>query len=975
MAKSDPVGKINERADGAVWAKDANMDWKQIRDGNKAGRSAAAPAVGAPSPGVAPAGAPGDEANPNPWTVHQKKYGLDGHLPDPTMHPQHVNIDVEGDIDTKPVMSWVDAVGVPRNSYTTAFHRHRSLAQREKIKKIGTDVFRTAHAKLKAGMVTAGTPKERDAHAAAFIHLVGGHRISDILGMHAMHVATTMPHQGGEAPDSGQELVPTEVSKSSSEDPNSQFRSHMVLQHPHGHLYPASHHDEGLADHLRNRVNERASAPSLFEADEKGVRKALDGAGLEGVDEATIRHHAVMHMAADKLSKLAPVSLELDYATGMAQLIANLQQVSDEIGENFGHDPAPEGMSYVPPVLVAAYVEESGGAKHWPKVFRRTAAPEAEKQEVEKSVCTSPNEATRSSSAAFPTTSEPSDKTSPSSPEISLPLPRTPTPSPQSSSTAAPDQPAPPSQEQPQEVSKAAEPVIVPVRTNDDNSIFSGAKVAILPPKVKRAEYPFTGYVCFQGLDIDIENEEGSYREGQDKDGHKWRCYMHAHYGEFRKGEGTDGDKLDAYVGPYADSPLVVVIRQVNPNTKAYDEDKVMLGFLTVDAAVETYKKQYDKPGFYGGCDIMSIGEFHRWMDKRGKRGDPVEGPVSTPDQPVLVRHANEGDERLRSHLHQMLGTQYPSPVTALRKKLAEKALGKAVGRARAGSLSITELEKAHKAYKNGDYRECCQILVTKSVGAGSAGSTGSTGSTGATTQKAGRRAEAGAGGGKPGPEGVPVGTITVLSDGTKEQKIGPHEWRRMGEGGDSIKKPEKAKAESGGSKSPTIDVAMDELQRLRQRRATAGTQELRLELDEQIEALRKRISKLKRGFGKTSDSSQARQRSQQGQSASRAPRDKRPEREESTKELAKSIRSATALHTAAQPDGLIPWFEERERDAAAELDDFLASQPSVEVALINLSKATPELLVHITALARQHGPSGLKNYIAVRIGGNRGAS
>ncbi len=337
MAKSDPVGQINERADGAVWAKAANMDWKQIRDGNKASGGGAAPAMGA----VPMAGASAVQGDANPWSVHQKKYGLDGHLPDPTMHPQHVNIDAEGDIDTKPVMSWVDAVGVPRNSYTSAFHRHRALAHREKIKKATTSAFRTAHAKLKAGMVTAATPKERDAHAVAFIHLTGGHRISDILGMHAMHVATTLPHQGGETPDSGEEMTPTEVAKSSSGDPNSQFRSHMILQHPHGHLYPASHHDAGLADHLRNRVTERAGAPGLFEAGPADVRKALDGAGLEGVDESTIRHHAAMHQAADKLSKLPPVSLEQDYGSGMSQLIANLQQVSDEIGTNFGSSVRP----------------------------------------------------------------------------------------------------------------------------------------------------------------------------------------------------------------------------------------------------------------------------------------------------------------------------------------------------------------------------------------------------------------------------------------------------------------------------------------------------------------------------------------------------------------------------------------------------------------------------------------------------------
>jgi len=171
--------------------------------------------------------------------------------------------------------------------------------------------------------------------------------------------------------------------------------------------------------------------------------------------------------------------------------------------------------------------------------------------------------------------------------------------------------------------------------------------VVVQPPQAKRAKFPFTGFIDFQGLKIDVENKKGEYRRGTDRDGHEWKCLMHAHYGEIRDTEGTDGDKLDVYVGPNHDSSLVVVVRQHKPDTGAFDEDKVMVGFDSVEEAIGAYKKQYDKPGFYkdGDYKAMPIGEFWRWVHDRGNHGKKVasmsnDGVLSkmAADLPDLVR-------------------------------------------------------------------------------------------------------------------------------------------------------------------------------------------------------------------------------------------------------------------------------------------------------------------------------------------------
>lgn len=150
-------------------------------------------------------------------------------------------------------------------------------------------------------------------------------------------------------------------------------------------------------------------------------------------------------------------------------------------------------------------------------------------------------------------------------------------------------------------------------------------QVELQEPKATRKEFPFEGFIDFQGLKIDVENAKGSTRSGEGPEG-PWSTYMNAHYGEIRGTEGTDGDKLDVYVGDNHDSSLVVVIHQHNPWDGKYDEDKVVLGCDSIEEAIGLYKSQYDRPGFYreGEHTAMPIGAFWRWVMEEKNKGKKV---------------------------------------------------------------------------------------------------------------------------------------------------------------------------------------------------------------------------------------------------------------------------------------------------------------------------------------------------------------
>jgi len=142
------------------------------------------------------------------------------------------------------------------------------------------------------------------------------------------------------------------------------------------------------------------------------------------------------------------------------------------------------------------------------------------------------------------------------------------------------------------------------------------------PPKPNRKEYPFTGTIDFRGLMIHVENKPGTYREGKG-----WRTLMKMPYGEFLGTKGVDKDKLDVYVGPYRNAPNVYIIHQNKvrgPQEGNYDEDKVMLGFESLDQAKAAYLAHYDSDKYYRSATVMAFPLFKRAIMKKEVHGEKV---------------------------------------------------------------------------------------------------------------------------------------------------------------------------------------------------------------------------------------------------------------------------------------------------------------------------------------------------------------
>lgn len=135
------------------------------------------------------------------------------------------------------------------------------------------------------------------------------------------------------------------------------------------------------------------------------------------------------------------------------------------------------------------------------------------------------------------------------------------------------------------------------------------------------------GKVTIKGFKITIENAKDSIRSGIDSNGNEWKNKLPYAYGYFNSTVGKDGDHLDVYLGENLDDDFdIYVIDQVEKESRAFDEHKVMFGFLTKEEAKQAYLDCYDKDwtGFYK-ISRFSINKFKKWI----KNKDMLKYPAS----------------------------------------------------------------------------------------------------------------------------------------------------------------------------------------------------------------------------------------------------------------------------------------------------------------------------------------------------------
>lgn len=139
------------------------------------------------------------------------------------------------------------------------------------------------------------------------------------------------------------------------------------------------------------------------------------------------------------------------------------------------------------------------------------------------------------------------------------------------------------------------------------------------------------GKCSLHGLLVTIENPRGSIRKGTDANGREWSVKMPHHYGYLRRTEGNDGDAVDVFLGPEPEAQTAYIIDQVDPNTGAFDEHKIMLGFSDEESARAGYLGAYEE-GWQGLGELTSVSlpALRAWLN-RADLTRPAAGNIPEP--------------------------------------------------------------------------------------------------------------------------------------------------------------------------------------------------------------------------------------------------------------------------------------------------------------------------------------------------------
>lgn len=132
------------------------------------------------------------------------------------------------------------------------------------------------------------------------------------------------------------------------------------------------------------------------------------------------------------------------------------------------------------------------------------------------------------------------------------------------------------------------------------------------------------GRVRIGGMDIAVENPQGSVRRGSARDGTPWETPMRDHYGYFNGTTAADGDKLDVFIKPGTAPDFdgtVFVVDQVDPGTGKFDEAKVIFGATDQADAEAIYRRNYsaDWQGL-GAITALPMPAFKAWATSKQTR-------------------------------------------------------------------------------------------------------------------------------------------------------------------------------------------------------------------------------------------------------------------------------------------------------------------------------------------------------------------
>ena len=124
-------------------------------------------------------------------------------------------------------------------------------------------------------------------------------------------------------------------------------------------------------------------------------------------------------------------------------------------------------------------------------------------------------------------------------------------------------------------------------------------------------------HIDFFGMPICVEIIKGGVKYSKTFEGVPWQRTLKCDYGYFDGVTGEDDEYLDCYVGPNHTIPegKVYIIKQMRPNGIDYDEDKIIIGCMSLDEAEKLYMEHCHSEKCFGGIKEYTVDQFRDFLN------------------------------------------------------------------------------------------------------------------------------------------------------------------------------------------------------------------------------------------------------------------------------------------------------------------------------------------------------------------------
>lgn len=266
--------------------------------------------------------------------------------PPPDIDPSTIELNLDGDNDSKSLMTWRDAKGRKQAAYTDKLLQRNAAKKWERVKKFDKKADKAVEAFGKA--MQDGGASDRDRDAAAIMTIIGktGLRPGSASGLKDTGHRGISTLSADNVKIAGNTVTLDFIGKS-------------------GKQNKTTIKDPALAKYLKDRLKGKKGDEQLFEAKASDLTKTMKSAGVGGFKVKDFRTRKAGKMSADALSKIDdPPPLPANAKKAKALIAQRVKDISAIVAEQLNNTPAMAKKAYIDPAIFQAWAKMIGAEKY-----------------------------------------------------------------------------------------------------------------------------------------------------------------------------------------------------------------------------------------------------------------------------------------------------------------------------------------------------------------------------------------------------------------------------------------------------------------------------------------------------------------------------------------------------------------------------------------------------------------------------------